>query len=175
MNISTLQHGYDRQCDGLCFQEVRAAVSPYLGTSCLKNGALRFHWKCLMAPVTIIDYIIVHELGHLHHRDQMHVGMRWTKYYRTIAIAKVAGAGCGAGFVREPNKSGGIMKACDKGIRTFRGGHKLHGASILLSSRETIPGNFNCPSQDESGTSRNFSGLSRPVNAENLPILELST
>lgn len=30
---------------------------------------LHFHWKCLMAPPTVIDYIVVHELCHLHHRD----------------------------------------------------------------------------------------------------------
>lgn len=41
----------------------------YRWASCLKNGDLNFHWKCLMAPLTIIDYIIVHELCHLHHRD----------------------------------------------------------------------------------------------------------
>ena len=37
--------------------------------SCLKHGNLDFHWKCLMAPPTIIDYIVVHELCHLHYRD----------------------------------------------------------------------------------------------------------
>lgn len=37
--------------------------------SCLTSGDLHFHWKCLMAPPTIIDYIVVHELCHLHHRD----------------------------------------------------------------------------------------------------------
>ena len=41
----------------------------YRWASCLKNGDLHFHWKCLMAPLTIIDYIVVHELCHLHHRD----------------------------------------------------------------------------------------------------------
>jgi hypothetical protein len=41
----------------------------YRWASCLKNGDLHFHWKCLMAPLTMIDYIIVHELCHLHHRD----------------------------------------------------------------------------------------------------------
>lgn len=41
----------------------------YRWASCTKNGNLHFHWKCLMAPLTIIDYIIVHELCHLHHRD----------------------------------------------------------------------------------------------------------
>lgn len=41
----------------------------YRWASCTKNGDLHFHWKCLMAPLTIIDYIIVHELCHLHYRD----------------------------------------------------------------------------------------------------------
>ena len=41
----------------------------YRWASCTPNGSLHFHWKCLMAPLTVIDYIIVHELCHLHYRD----------------------------------------------------------------------------------------------------------
>jgi predicted metal-dependent hydrolase len=41
----------------------------YRWASCMPNGDLHFHWKCLMAPPTVIDYIVVHELCHLHHRD----------------------------------------------------------------------------------------------------------
>jgi predicted metal-dependent hydrolase len=37
--------------------------------SCGKAGALTFHWKLLMAPATAIDYVVVHELCHLRHRD----------------------------------------------------------------------------------------------------------
>ena len=37
--------------------------------SCSSTGKLSFHWKCMMAPQTIIDYVVVHELCHLHHRD----------------------------------------------------------------------------------------------------------
>lgn len=37
--------------------------------SCSKNDDLTFHWKCMMAPPKVIDYIIVHELCHVHHRD----------------------------------------------------------------------------------------------------------
>lgn len=37
--------------------------------SCFKDGSLHFHWKCLMAPAAIIDYIAVHELCHLRFRD----------------------------------------------------------------------------------------------------------
>ncbi|MEA3212930.1 MAG: hypothetical protein QOE70_5987 [Chthoniobacter sp.] len=37
--------------------------------SCSPAGRLAFHWKCMMAPPTIIDYIVVHELCHRHHLD----------------------------------------------------------------------------------------------------------
>ncbi len=37
--------------------------------SCSPHGNLAFHWKCMMAPPTIIDYITVHELCHFHHQD----------------------------------------------------------------------------------------------------------
>lgn len=29
------------------------------------GGNLNFHWKCMMAPAKILDYIVVHELAHL--------------------------------------------------------------------------------------------------------------
>jgi predicted metal-dependent hydrolase len=37
--------------------------------SCAPNGNLAFHWKCMMAPPRVIDYIVVHELCHMHHLD----------------------------------------------------------------------------------------------------------
>lgn len=37
--------------------------------SCSPTGNLAFHWKCMMAPARIIDYIAVHELCHFHHLD----------------------------------------------------------------------------------------------------------
>lgn len=37
--------------------------------SCSPTGNLAFHWKCIMAPPKIIDYIVVHELCHMHHLD----------------------------------------------------------------------------------------------------------
>jgi predicted metal-dependent hydrolase len=33
--------------------------------SCTPEGRLNFHWKCMMAPATVLDYIVVHELAHL--------------------------------------------------------------------------------------------------------------
>jgi len=37
--------------------------------SCSFDGSVRFHWKTMMAPPKIIDYIVVHELCHLHRRE----------------------------------------------------------------------------------------------------------
>ncbi len=34
--------------------------------ACSPKADLAFHWKCMMAPATIIDYIVVHELCHMH-------------------------------------------------------------------------------------------------------------
>lgn len=33
------------------------------------SGRLAFHWKCMMAPATVIDYIVAHELCHFLHAD----------------------------------------------------------------------------------------------------------
>jgi predicted metal-dependent hydrolase len=35
--------------------------------SCTPSRALNFHWKCAMAPISVLDYIITHELVHLIH------------------------------------------------------------------------------------------------------------
>ena len=50
--------------------------------TCLKNGDQHFHWKCLMAPLTMIDYIVVHELCHLHHRD--HTDAFWNEVDKVL-------------------------------------------------------------------------------------------
>jgi predicted metal-dependent hydrolase len=31
------------------------------------NGSIRFNWKIIMAPISVMDYVIVHELCHLIH------------------------------------------------------------------------------------------------------------
>jgi predicted metal-dependent hydrolase len=35
--------------------------------SCTIKGNLNFHWKCAMAPIDVLNYIVVHELAHLIH------------------------------------------------------------------------------------------------------------
>jgi len=48
---------------------VKVKEMGYRWASCGAKGFLNFHWKCMMAPARIIDYVVVHELSHFHHRD----------------------------------------------------------------------------------------------------------
>ena len=49
----------------------------YRWASCTSSFNLRFHWKCMMAPASVIDYIVVHELCHIHHRN--HTDSFWNE------------------------------------------------------------------------------------------------
>lgn len=37
--------------------------------SCTKNNELLFNWRSVMAPSNILDYIIVHEMCHMNHKN----------------------------------------------------------------------------------------------------------
>ncbi|MDF2674900.1 MAG: hypothetical protein K0R09_3168, partial [Clostridiales bacterium] len=37
--------------------------------SCSSKDNINFNWKLIMAPQAVLDYIVVHELCHLKHRD----------------------------------------------------------------------------------------------------------
>ncbi|ADG06445.1 M48 family metallopeptidase [Kyrpidia tusciae] len=37
--------------------------------SCTKNGTININWRILMAPMRIVDYVVVHELAHMIHRN----------------------------------------------------------------------------------------------------------
>lgn len=49
----------------------------YRWASCSPSGKLAFHWKCMMAPPKIIDYIVVHELCHMYQGD--HTAAFWNE------------------------------------------------------------------------------------------------
>ncbi len=45
--------------------DVRVMELKHRWASCSPGGRLNFHWKVAMAPVSVLDYLIVHELVHL--------------------------------------------------------------------------------------------------------------
>ncbi len=54
---------------GVALRDLDVRELGHRWASCSPRGHLAFHWKCMMAPPTILDYIVVHELCHLHRRD----------------------------------------------------------------------------------------------------------
>ena len=50
--------------------------------SCSPSGWIAIHWKSMMAPPRIIDYVIVHELAHLHQRH--HTEAFWNEIDKVL-------------------------------------------------------------------------------------------
>ena len=46
-------------------QKVSVRDLPTRWGSCTPGGKVYFNWKCVMAPLSVLDYLIVHELVHL--------------------------------------------------------------------------------------------------------------
>lgn len=62
---------------GVKVSSIKIKNMGYRWASCSQKGALNFHWKCMMASPKIIDYIVVHELCHLHHAN--HSDLFWNE------------------------------------------------------------------------------------------------
>jgi hypothetical protein len=50
--------------------------------SCSSNGIVRFNWKVIMTPISVLDYVVVHELCHLLHPH--HSAQFWQKVQSII-------------------------------------------------------------------------------------------
>ena len=50
--------------------------------SCSPKGNLPFQWCCLMAPRTVLDYIVAHEVVHLLHPN--HTEAFWGTSHESI-------------------------------------------------------------------------------------------
>jgi len=66
--------------------------------SCSSKGNLNFHWKCAMAPIDVLNYIVLHELTHLIHVN--HTPAFWNEidkimpdYEKHMHWLKINGAG----------------------------------------------------------------------------------
>lgn len=67
---------------GVKANEVRVRELGNRWGSCTPEGNLNFHWKCVMAPLSILDYIVVHELCHLHHPN--HTDAFWNEVDKVL-------------------------------------------------------------------------------------------
>ncbi len=50
--------------------------------SCDRHGNLRFNWRIIQAPLRLVDYVVVHELVHLRHRN--HDAAYWREVGRLM-------------------------------------------------------------------------------------------
>ena len=88
-----IARGQERLAQRVSYYAPKVGVTPahldvrelgYRWASCSPQGNLAFHWKCMMAPPTIIDYIVVHELCHFHHLD--HTAAFWNEVDKVLPL-----------------------------------------------------------------------------------------
>lgn len=83
---------------GVAPHEVKVLELHHRWASCTATGNLNFHWKCAMAPIDVLHYIVAHELTHLIHPN--HTSSFWNEldkimpdYQRRHEWLKANGAG----------------------------------------------------------------------------------
>ena len=54
----------------------------YRWGSCTKDGVLNFNWKIAMAPISVLDYVIIHEITHL--KEHTHNERFWKEVQRLM-------------------------------------------------------------------------------------------
>ena len=70
--------------------------------SCAPDGTLRFNWRAMMLKQSLIEYVVVHELAHLTHRN--HSADYWNLVSHVMPDAQqrrrsLRGGGTGASAV----------------------------------------------------------------------------
>jgi len=77
--ISARVHDYAKKT-GLLFNKVKITDAKHRWGSCSARGNLNFAWRLIMAPLSVIDYVIIHELAHLKHHNHSR------RYWTTVAV-----------------------------------------------------------------------------------------
>ncbi|MBI5023860.1 MAG: M48 family metallopeptidase [Candidatus Omnitrophica bacterium] len=53
----------------LAYKSVNITCANRRWGSCAPNDRLNFSWRLVMAPISVIDYVVVHELAHITHKN----------------------------------------------------------------------------------------------------------
>ena len=62
---------------GVQYESIKITEAERRLGSCGISGRLNFSWRLIMAPLGIIDYVVIHELSHLEHKN--HSSKFWNK------------------------------------------------------------------------------------------------
>ena len=74
---------------GVSFKKLNITSAVTRWGSCSTSGSINFSYKLVMAPIEIIEYVVVHELAHISHKN--HSVRFWRNvqdYYPDFAIAR---------------------------------------------------------------------------------------
>ena len=77
--IFTSRAKFFAQRNALIYSKIRLSSARTRWGSCSSKGTLSFTWRLVMAPLEIIDYVIIHELVHL--EIQNHSPSFWKKIH----------------------------------------------------------------------------------------------
>ncbi|WP_199486582.1 M48 family metallopeptidase [Actinomadura logoneensis] len=62
--------------------DLRVLPLGYRWGSCTMRGRVNLHWGVMQLPPALVDYVLVHELAHLHHHD--HSARFWRQVERAM-------------------------------------------------------------------------------------------
>lgn len=80
--ILTERTRFYAQTFGLTYQKLRISSARTRWGSCSSRGTLSFTWRLVMAPLEVVDYVVVHELAHLRHPN--HSAAFWAEVARMM-------------------------------------------------------------------------------------------
>ena len=67
---------------GVAYRRIRIGGQRTLWGSCSPRGTLSFNWRLVLAPLDVLDYVVVHELAHL--RQPNHSPRFWREVERVL-------------------------------------------------------------------------------------------
>jgi predicted metal-dependent hydrolase len=75
VRLFAAQHGFG-------YDKVRITSARTRWGSCSSRGTLSFTWRLVMAPLAVVDYVVLHELAHL--KIQNHSAVFWAEVARLM-------------------------------------------------------------------------------------------
>ena len=72
---------------GVSFKNIKINGSKHRWGSCGSGGNINFSWKLVMAPLSVIEYVVIHELSHLSHMN--HSNLFWRNIERYMPDYKI--------------------------------------------------------------------------------------
>lgn len=80
--VFTKRCNYYAQKMGVSYKNLKLTSPKYRWGSCHPKGNLCFNWRLVMAPIEILDYVVVHELAHL--REPNHSSRFWAHVEKVL-------------------------------------------------------------------------------------------